>query len=661
MNIISAQTSMFRSYVKSYPDILAYIILFGALTAVTAIGKILRIDDTAFLTNFEIIKQARPETFFGIGLFLAFVLLSLTSKNRPILKFITLSAFLVYFLIAFIELAGTAYYIATGDRSFDFQLTLYVATHLGELLPVLASESKGGYGVWVWGVVFLFMIAALFAKPFRAYVFPIRRNPKRLKSIRLVLVMGILGAFSIAMMPNPNSDDIEYSQSLTYNFLASMVSGQEETVMPIRNSYPLYARLMPVPATEQKPKNVVFIIMESTRAQSTTPYNPTLKTTPVLDDLAQRGTIYENVMTMVPHTSKALVGILCGVEPGIEQPIQEATITNGVPGKCMAQLLKEQGFETGFFQAADGTFESRDKLVDNFGYEHFTALKDLDEETYEHINYFGLEDDAVLDHSKKWLADVDPNTPVFATYLTLASHSAYDTPSDFPKETFAEEEHLNDYLNAIKYVDRFIGKVVESYREAGRYENTIFVIVGDHGEGFGEHGRKFHDTVIWNEGVNVPFIVFDPQNQEAQKKPVFMSTVDILPTVLAKINFELRDGEYPGIAYEARSNADPVYSHCWRRRGCMSVIENEMKFIHHFDKRPDEMYDLSADPLEIKNLAGVRPEQAQEMRENLIHWRGALKSYYQNYYRSLLEKPVIQQAQAQAQVQLRSKYQLTSN
>ena len=72
------------------------------------------------------------------------------------------------------------------------------------------------------------------------------------------------------------------------------------------------------------PQNVVVFIMESTRADAVTPYNPDLPSTPFLQEIAPASVLVERAYSLVPHTSKALVPILCGIEPRLSLEVVEA-------------------------------------------------------------------------------------------------------------------------------------------------------------------------------------------------------------------------------------------------------------------------------------------------------------------------------------------------
>ena len=144
-----------------------------------------------------------------------------------------------------------------------------------------------------------------------------------------------------------------------------------------------------------RPRNVVLMYLESVRDISTTLGNPDLPTTPFLARLARTSLVADNAYTVVPHTSKALTAGTCGVTPPLDMNVTEAK-PNGINGRCLPALLTEQGYSTAFFQSATEDYDDRRNLVDNFGYDYFYPVDDLDKTGYVPANYFGWEDDIML-------------------------------------------------------------------------------------------------------------------------------------------------------------------------------------------------------------------------------------------------------------------------
>ena len=385
-------------------------------------------------------------------------------------------------------------------------------------------------------------------------------------------------------------------------------------------------RLEPVEDSEDEARNVVFVILESVRAQSTTLGDPEKPTTPFLADLAERSLVAEHAHAVVPHTSKALVAILCGLEPRLHMPISEA-LPGGLPARCLADLLGEQGYETAYFQSATETFENRPGLVENMGYDTFVPLEAMEQQGFAVANDFGLEDMVILPSSRAWLQERGEG-PLFATYLTVTPHHIYLAPRRFGRYEWADDPMFNRYLNTLYYVDQFSRKLLEQYQELGLYEDTIFVFVGDHGEAFGEHGRMQHDNVIWQEGLHVPMLIYDPQKSEQQRVTAPTSQIDLAPTIVELLGFEVREGSYPGAPLTEVDAERRVFAHCWYELRCMANIGKRWKYIDHFNHRPPEVFDLIEDPLETNNLYDEMKEESQQWELQLRRWRAQVNEIY---------------------------------
>ena len=383
------------------------------------------------------------------------------------------------------------------------------------------------------------------------------------------------------------------------------------------------AKLVPKPG--QQRRNVVVIMLESTRASATTPYNPELKTTPYLATLAERSLMAERAYTITPHTSKALISVGCGVDPYLGVDIKEASKV-GMPQRCMAKLFDRAGYATAFFQSAVKHFEGRPQLVKNMGFESFYPLERFDLKGFAKVNYFGREDDIMLAPSMSWIAE--QSEPFFLTYLTLTPHHDYRAPTRYGRHDFDEDDEFNRYLNAVHYVDHFVKNVIEGLKEQGVYEDTVIVVVGDHGEGFGEHGRYQHDRVIHEEGLTVPLLFHDPKRPVARRISAPVSQLDIAPTLIEMSGHEIVNGDLPGLNLLGQTPPEDrvLHAYCWANNLCAARIMGDQKLIHFFNRRADMFYDLANDPKEQKSLP-ARVKQSDI--DALLDWYASTNEAYE--------------------------------
>ena len=391
--------------------------------------------------------------------------------------------------------------------------------------------------------------------------------------------------------------------------------------------------------------NVVVVVLESTRAHSVTPYFPKVKTTPFLDQLAKKSLMVDWMYPVIPHTSKALVSILCGVPPKITMSIDESRI-KGLPGNCLPNLLKPLGYQTAFFQTATWHFERRSQLTENMGYQFFRSHEGIKKDGYTKTHYFGYPDKMLIKPSMDWVKKQQKaNKPFFLTYLTLTSHHGYEVPEKFKKVDFIKnpkgkrEVEFNKYLNSLRYTDDFVRELLEQFRKKGLIKNTLFVFVGDHGEAFYEHKRWQHDNGLWEEILRIPSFIYNPKLfPKAQRIKGLRQQMDIVPTIADILGVDLREGHLPGISMLKKVPKDrELYYSCWYKKYCLAVRHKNMKYVYNYGRMEPEVYDLSKDPLEKDNLFDKEKykEHFEKHKKNLLIWRDHINGIYESPYSHL--------------------------
>jgi arylsulfatase A-like enzyme len=348
-------------------------------------------------------------------------------------------------------------------------------------------------------------------------------------------------------------------------------------------------------------RNAVVIALESTGAGATSLYGGPHDTTPFLRELGARGAVVERAYTTVPHTSKALVSLFCGVMPKPQTGVDEAE-ADAIPARCLPALLREHGFATAFFQPAEENFERRADLVRELGFESFVGKESLDGAGFDESSYFGWEDAALARPIEAWL-DAHGNQPFLLAALTLASHHPYALPRGAAFRKFADAPALNDYLNTIAYTDRFLRALFQAFERRGLMRDTVFVVVGDHGEAFGQHGRHQHDAVPYEEGLRVPMVLAGPSIAPGRRVPGLRQLIDVAPTLAGQLGFRATPS-FSGKDLLSTLGHERIWAACYLREYCLAEIDGWSKVVHHFDRQPDQLFDLRDDPGETRDLAG---------------------------------------------------------
>lgn len=625
---------------------------WGPWVALALCLRVIRLVQTPAMTGWLYVDVARYMWgFYGLALLGGWILwcwLERKLSRVATLVGVALTQLILLFM-CFVELAAFNFWKVTGTQ-LDYFLVDYALSDIAGVSH-LVGDSTPWYLFVLFGVLALVVVAA----PVALLAKFGQREPadgERILSKRVIIALLSL----LVMCWPPLSDRYAFAQVgpspwylgfSGWEFArAGRAQGKEQATFEALTKK---HEIKPMNAGA-KPKNIVFIVLESTRAISVNPYQSEHKTTPFIEELSHQSLWAKRAYAVVPHTSKALVAILCGVEPNLNMPIQEAK-PGGLPAECLAKLLSEHGYKTAFFQSATQRFEWREQLVSNMGYEDFYPQERLNQRGFERANYFGPEDAVMLEPGLKWAKET--KQPFMMTFLTLTPHHDYLAPRKrYGFEEFTKDDMLNRYLNTLRYVDQFARELIEGFKKSGLYEETIFVIVGDHGEGFNEHGRSQHDNVIYEEGLRVPLVIHDPSALREQAIDVNVNQLDIIPTVLKKAGWAINPAQWRGQDLTTLERERPIRAHCWYNRRCMAQIEGDSKYIYHFENQPDELFDLGADP---KEKTALPLDRASNARGQLQRWRSSVLDTYQRHYAESTERYIKRQAPEKIQHKLNAK------
>ena len=592
----------------------------------------------------------RSELLFDAGYVLVWIGLFAVARRgiprRVVLVLLHASAILV------VVIATVAYqYFRSTGTVLDYNIVAYYLAKPGEAQGAVSSDAP--MGAWV-----LLSAALLYALPgplllTRALLsigaswgstgHPTeaggeeaaqrRRTPRHALTRQEFLAVGVgaAGVFLLkeSLSPEEAGAEAPFSRAPVSNLVATELEQArlEEAAKNARARHPLAnARLKPTARTRRR--HVALIHLESTRERSVTPYAGDIGTMPYLAALAKDSLLIERAYTTITHTSQAITSVNSGLYPSPATDIVEAE-PGGIPDRCLAELLGGQGYKSAWFQSAKQTFENRPQLVANFGYQHFQAYESMNLRGFQRSNYLGYEDDIMLESSRAWLEE-NASSPTLVMYLGVTPHDNYLPIARYSRKKFSSRVMLDRYLNNVYYDDFWVKNIIEQYKRLGLYEDTIFIVYGDHGEAFGEHGVYHHDGVIWEEGLRIPLIVHDPQRFDGgERLPGPAHLLDLAPTIVDMLGYELVDGEYPGRTLFSLSEDRTLFFGCRPDLLSAARIEGQQKYIYHFGNQQEEYYDLKKDPLEKNNLIGkVGRRELDRFRSELLAWHAEATASY---------------------------------
>lgn len=377
-----------------------------------------------------------------------------------------------------------------------------------------------------------------------------------------------------------------------------------------------------------RPWNVLVVTLDTTRADVLGCYGRSSARTPNLDRLAAEGFLFRHAVSAAPITLPSHATIFTGTYPPVHGVRDNGLFQLPDASETLAEILAARGWATG---AAVGAFP----LARQFGVGQGFAFFDdhvagddeappgsqarrrgkfyFDERSAVQVN------DAILPWIREHL-----DQPFFAWIHYWDAHHPLAPPAPF------DQLYQHDlYQGEVAFVDESLGAVLRALREGGVDDRTLVVVVGDHGEGRGEHHEDTHSMLAYDSTLRVPLILRVPGWKGGAQVSRRVGTVDILPTVLELLGLErpaqvqgrslVRWLRAPGGEDEAAARGvhyaetlSPRLSNGWGE--LRALYEGRFKYIH--GPRP-ELFDLEDDPGETRNLVAGRPAEADRMRRTL--------------------------------------------
>ncbi|MDR1461742.1 MAG: sulfatase [Azoarcus sp.] len=550
-------------------------------------------------------------TLFLIGFVLN--LLKLTGFPRILMK----GGCFTLFLLVYLEFV---FYSKTGGY-FPLSMLIYSLTNWGDVSQVLHSGIDIS-SVYKFLVMTSFFLACLLAC----------KNQKAHKvcmysmTSLLVLCCGFTGFKQFSSASNASSMDEVFTYQEQGLFSTFLDIDFENPVTPKRKSE--IFSVNNYRTTSENMPNIIVFVSESTRADMLPGFSGNIAKAkmPNVEWLGSHGTIYDRAYTTTSHTSKALVGILCGIFPFPHTSLVE-TRPDGIPVECLPKVLGQHGYQSLYISSATTYFENRTTLVNNIGFDVHLP-KEAINKGFQLSGYFGSDEMIMFKPFTDWWSEAKKQQKKrFSLFLTSMTHHPYqELGKPVPPSLLTAK---SAYLNNLSYSDVLLGKVIDFLRSNGDLENTLILFVGDHGEAFGEHSVYQHDAVPFEEGIRIPLILFDGRSQEKKVDHSLRQHIDIFPTVMDKISMTY-SGEFPGKSLDSPKGHNNIITSCWGIGNCKTFIQDDgIKWILYPAKKQLLAFSLAEDPRERKLIVkGFPAAKRKEILFEIDRWTADLAEFY---------------------------------
>ena len=365
----------------------------------------------------------------------------------------------------------------------------------------------------------------------------------------------------------------------------------------------------PAPKPPPSLPPILLISIDTLRSDRLPMYGYEAGQTPHLDQLRRDSLLFERAYSHSPLTLPSHASLLTGLLP------HEHQIRDNAGYRLEAQelpylprILKEQGYRTG---AAVSSFVLRGDLGLRDGFDVY------DDELALADSSLGAERSGrvTVQRALAWLETVADGA--FFLFLHLNEpHTPYSPP-----------EHLasrfpDPYDGEIAAVDEILGEFLERLRAQGLYDQTLIILLSDHGEGLGEHGEDEHGILLHRTTLQVPLLLKLPANERAGESvatPVQLA--DVFPTLLRNLGLHSEETP-PGLLElaDAPPPSRPIYSETFYPRlhlgwsELRSLIDGNL---HLIAGNGAELYDLATDPEERSDLLSEQQREARSLLQAL--------------------------------------------
>ena len=385
----------------------------------------------------------------------------------------------------------------------------------------------------------------------------------------------------------------------------------------------LSVSLFAADAPKKSLPDIYLITIDTLRADHVHCYGHEKIATPAIDGLAHSGVRFSQAFTPSPITNTSHTTILTGLLPN-SHGVTDFGIPLAPSHATIAALLKRSGYHTAALIGAvilDSKSLSRGldrgfDFYDNFP-EHSST-----KERWGRVERRGGE---VVKHAEAWMT-AHPRGPHFVWVHLYDPHDPYEPP---PPYSTTYKDHLYD--GEIAYADSALANFIAFLKRHGWYENSLLIVVGDHGEGLGEHHEDTHGIFLYDSTLHVPLVVKLPGPPKAGRVvDAQVRTTDLLPTILDLIGTPLPtplDGESLTRYFAGTDSTNRIafgetdYPLRFGWASLRSVRRDGFKFIEA--PRP-ELYDLHSDPGESNNTYAPWNSEAQKLRSLLAELRSKL-------------------------------------
>ncbi len=285
-------------------------------------------------------------------------------------------------------------------------------------------------------------------------------------------------------------------------------------------------------------RNVVVILFESLAGHSIGALGAKPGITPYFDQLAEEGLLFTRFFSNGTHTHQGMFASMgCFPNlPAFEYLMKQQESRNHFSG--LPQLLAARGYDNLYVYNGDFGWDNQYGFFGAQGVTNFVGRMDFVNPVVFDPTW-GVSDQDMFDRAVVELENkASAGKPFYALLQTLSNHTPYPIPAKLPVEPVTGHGSLDQHLTAMRYADWALGQFFAKVRKLPLYQDTLFVVVGDHGFGSGNEQL----TELNLARFNVPLLMLAPGIREkfGSRRDTVGTQIDVVPTIMGRLGGTVR-------------------------------------------------------------------------------------------------------------------------
>ncbi len=556
-------------------------------------------------------------TYFGSlveALFVWGLLLYAATRRRGVMRAPSAVAFVVFFTFAF---GGQTYFYEQYNAYLNVDVSLFASNFMDSVVNQLFADLPNYLAAKL--PALLLALAAVWVG--RRVVRPRRRPGKIVGVLAPVLLVASFFIPTQHRHQQASMPDMLYMHAVggLLRTQAGFTDQSHQLRPRVRNSLPV----QPMTAKPPLPRNVLFVILESVRADSTCiDYDPLCKKTGYSNALTKKRYGLHQMRSLASSTAISLAVLWGGVGPHESREVLHTW-------PLIFDYARAAGWDTAFWTSQNMMFGNSRLWVKNLGVSHFCSATDLEPTADLDM---GAPEHLLAERVNAEIGEL--SEPFLAVVQLSNVHYPYlldpDGPQPFQPATTSKASEVNHafknhYQNAVHQQDRHVASMLRHLRSTEAGKRTVVVYTSDHAEAFREHGQMGHTFSVFDEEVKVPAWIDAPDgtltpteaSHLAAKAHEFTFHPDLTATILDLMGvlYEPALDRYESKMWGKSLLREPVNEQALPMTNCAGVwscafenwgvMQRNMKLGARSWDEGWQCFDLLADPLEKHDLGSA--------------------------------------------------------